>query len=71
MFFLLLDKKEEGALSLMNRIKLYYHLAICSVCKLFARHNEAIIKNIRGLEIHSSTSLSENEKQQMIANLEK
>ena len=67
----MISKKEEGALSLINRIKLYYHIAICSVCKLFAKHNEAIIKNIRGLEIHSSTSLSEIEKQQMIANLEK
>lgn len=37
-----ISKKEEGKLSLWQRIQLARHLAICSLCKRFAYQNKMI-----------------------------
>ena len=65
-----ISQKEEGKLPFLQRIELWIHLAICSVCKLFVKQNKTIIKNIHGLEENIDASLSEKEKQVIIDKLE-
>jgi hypothetical protein len=65
-----ISQKEEGKLPLKKRIDLWIHLAICSMCKLFAKQNKTIINNINGLEENLDASLSDHEKQAMIDRLE-
>lgn len=44
-------KKEEGKISLNERLKLYYHLLFCKVCRNFIRQSHDIN--------HSGKSISE------------
>ena len=63
----MVSKKEEVKLSFLNRIQLWYHLFICSVCKLFSLQNELIIKNTASLSKHEEASLTPEQKDIMIA----
>lgn len=69
-------KKEEGKISIIERIKLFYHLLYCGYCKRFVKQS-SIINNIgKGLTdsifIHPPHTLSTKVKediQQQIDNL--
>jgi hypothetical protein len=37
-----ISKKEEGKLSLWQRVQLWRHLAICGLCRRFAEQNDTI-----------------------------
>lgn len=37
-----ISKKEEKKLSVNQRLQLWKHLSICSLCKLFSKQNELI-----------------------------
>lgn len=62
----MVSKKEEGKLSFLNKIQLWFHLFICTVCKLFYRQNELIIKNASGLSADDDASLTPEQKSLMI-----
>ncbi len=66
----MISKREEKRLGMIERLQLQLHLMICSLCKLFAKQNETIIKSITELEKKSAASLTESEKQQIIEVLE-
>ncbi|MCU0320787.1 MAG: hypothetical protein MUE72_00140 [Chitinophagaceae bacterium] len=66
----IISQKEEGRLSLKQRIQLIYHFYICSVCKLFYKQNKVLIKSVPLMQKKSSAVLSPIEKQQMIEVLE-
>lgn len=53
-----ISKKEEGKLSLVQRLHLWRHLAICYLCKRFEKQNKIIIDSIK---IHTA-SISVNEQ---------
>jgi hypothetical protein len=60
---ILLSKKEEKQLGLLDRLKLKGHLAICSVCRLFALQTEFIRKHAS--HIHTDSTLSPEAKEKM------
>lgn len=66
----MIAQKEDGKLSLKERIQLIIHLFICKVCSLFYKQNKVLVKSVPLLQKISAASLSEKEKQQMIEVLE-
>ena len=66
----MISKKEEGKLSLINHVQLWYHLFICSLCKLFYQQNTLIIKNATHLHKYIDVNLSPEQKKEMIALME-
>jgi predicted transposase YbfD/YdcC len=65
-----ISKKEEGKITLWQRIQLKWHLSICSLCKLFAKQNKDVFTQLKNNQ-PSIQSLSKEEKLQMIESLEK
>lgn len=63
--------RQEGKLSLKNRCLLWLHMGICGFCKLFKVQSDFIAKNSRNLHSHIHDSLSPEEKEKIIANLQK
>lgn len=51
----LMSKKEEGKLSIIERIKLSLHTSMCSLCKKFEKQTSRIAKESR--HIHAEESL--------------
>lgn len=66
----MIAQKEDGKLSLKERIQLIFHLLICKVCSLFYKQNKVLVKSVPLMQKKSAASLSEKEKQQMIEVLE-
>lgn len=64
-------KRQEGKLSLKNRYLLWVHMGICSFCKLFKIQADFIAKNSRHMHEHIDEVLTPEEKEKMIANLQK
>ncbi len=62
----MISKKEEGKISFIERIQLWQHLLICSLCKLFMKQNKLIASLIPEAEKKSVASLSDKEKQQIV-----
>ena len=61
-------KKEEGKLSIPERISLWRHLAVCSLCRIFSQQNKII--NIAMKRKRDRTlTLSEEEKEHIIKNV--
>jgi len=63
-------KRDEGKLSLKNRCLLLLHLGICGFCKFFSKQSKFISDNSKNIHRHVSDTLSAEEKEQMIANLQ-
>ncbi len=61
-------KKEEGKISLTERIRLLIHLAICKFCKMFEKQNKLI--SINSIQISSQESLTAKEKEDLEKNLQ-
>ncbi|MGN6439540.1 MAG: hypothetical protein ACTHMM_23645 [Agriterribacter sp.] len=65
-----ISKKEEKKLSVLQRLQLMRHLAICSLCRLFEKQNKtittALSKNNDELEHH----LTPEEKERIIDAME-
>jgi hypothetical protein len=61
-------KKEEGKLSLMNRLSLWRHLIICSLCAIFYKQNKLINDSARHRK-ENHYHLSPGDKEQIIRNV--
>lgn len=62
-----ISKREEKKLSAWQRVQLWQHLTVCSLCRLFAQQNKAITKALSGFNKGDADSLlSEKDKQQII-----
>lgn len=61
-------KKEEGKLSLVERIRLWQHLAICSLCRVFSVQNK-LINEMLHRQREKQHSLSAEEKEDIIRNV--
>lgn len=64
-------QRQEGKLSFKNRYKLWLHIGICGFCKLFKIQSDFIAKNSPHIHKHIDAALSTEEKEKMIANLQK
>lgn len=68
----MMAKKEEGKISLIDRIRLWYHLFICILCRLYKKQDALIVKHLHTLDKKApDVSLSEKEKNEMIEKLKK
>lgn len=61
----LISKKEEGMLSVIQRFRLWKHLAECSLCRRFSEQNKLIAKAYE-LQQGKETPLTEQEKEEII-----
>lgn len=57
--------KEEGQLSLIKRLRLWRHLAVCSLCRIFLVQNRMMNESIKQMPSQPLV-LSEAEKEEMI-----
>jgi len=57
--------REEGKLSITQKLQLHAHLTVCSLCRLFQQQTAFITKNSIYTNIHSSASLSKEKKGKM------
>ncbi|MGC3947826.1 MAG: hypothetical protein QM762_25520 [Chryseolinea sp.] len=64
----LILKKEERKISLFQRISLWRHLAICSLCRIFSKQNNHINESMRKRQGNQVT-LSEEDKNKIIRNV--
>ena len=63
-------KREEGKLPFKQRILLWLHFCICGFCKFFSKQSKFIGKNAENLHNHVNESLSQSDKEKMIASLQ-
>ena len=61
-----ISKKEEKKLNVLQKVKLKYHLAICSLCKIFSIQNEIITKALSGSDSQEDYFLTEEKKEEII-----
>lgn len=64
-----ISKKEEGKLSLTQRIQLWMHFGICSLCKMFYRQNKIIIQ--KATKIETDETLTPQAKADIIEKLKR
>lgn len=64
----LILRKEEGKLSLMQRISLWRHMTICSLCKIFSIQNTFINGELKKHR-EKHVMLSDQEKERIIRNV--
>ena len=62
-------KKEEGKLSVMGHFRLWQHLMICSLCRIFSDQNKMINKLVSRKKSAGLQRLSEDEKEGIIRNV--
>lgn len=60
-----ISKKEEGLLSPTMRFRLWKHLAICSLCRIFSSQNKTMIKAF-DQEDHETNGFTSQEKELMV-----
>ena len=64
----LILQKEEGKLSLWSKMKLWRHLAICSLCRIFAIQNNLLNEGMKERQ-GKQLALSDEEKEKIIQNI--
>jgi hypothetical protein len=62
----LISKKEEHRLSLMEWVKLQFHLSICSLCKLFQKQTNLMSENAKHSHDYQQLKLSDATKAKII-----
>ena len=68
----MLAKKEEGKLSFANRLRLLYHIFICTCCKTFNKQDKLIVKHLKHFNDNApDISLSAHEKNEIVESLKK
>ena len=60
-----ISKKEEGKLNPLQKIQLWRHLAICSLCRIFSEQNRLFAK-MAGKSLKETKVLSKDEKENII-----
>lgn len=65
-------KKEEGKLTLMEKIKLKLHFRICAICTLFEKQSRFISKQAAHLNdhVHATAHLSDTAKERINKSLQ-
>ncbi len=63
-------KSEEENIGLKNRMNLWFHLMMCSLCKLFAIQSMQITKAAKLIQHNETISLSNNDKKTIVEKLE-
>lgn len=58
-------KKEEGKLTFLQRLSLWRHLTICSLCRFFSMQNDLMNQTMKERQRKQFT-LSEKEKEKII-----
>ena len=58
----LIVKNEDAAISLIQRLRLRFHLTICNLCKRFQLQNKLINHEIHKLEANATLTPAEKEK---------
>ncbi len=66
----LISQQEEAKLSFAQRLQLWLHLSICSFCRLFYKQNKIITHHMPHVDKHSDDTLTQSEKEAIIAALE-
>lgn len=66
----LISKKQETALSFIEKVQLNLHLLICDVCKLFKKQTDYIISLLQHTATETKT-LSDTSKEKMKEMLDK
>lgn len=61
-------KKEEGKLSLLQKLSLWRHFTVCSLCGMFSHQNDLMNEGMKHRQ-GNVTSLSESEKEKIIQNI--
>jgi predicted anti-sigma-YlaC factor YlaD len=61
----LISKKEESKLSVVQRFRLWKHLAECSLCRKFSEQNK-LIKEAFKMQQGKVSKLTEEEKEEII-----
>lgn len=61
-------KKEEQKLSFVERISLWRHLAVCSLCRIFSKQNSIMNDAMKERKMKQA-SLTEEEKENIIRNI--
>ena len=61
-------KKEEGKLTLMQRVSLWRHLTICSLCRIFSAQNKLINESAK-VERTGQPKLSQQQKEEIVRNI--
>jgi hypothetical protein len=64
----LILQKEERKLSLWSKMKLWRHLAICSLCRIFAIQNNLLNEGMKERQ-GKQLALSDEEKEKIIQNI--
>jgi hypothetical protein len=59
-------KKEEGKLTVMQRLQLWFHLVLCVFCTLFFKQNKILRHSASHLHAHTQATLSAAEKKALI-----
>jgi hypothetical protein len=62
----LISKNEEHRLSLLEWVKLQFHLSICSLCKLFQKQTKLIGENAKHSHEYVQLKLSDTTKAKII-----
>lgn len=61
-----ISKKEEGKITLQQRYKLWQHLAVCSLCKMFSKQNKVITSSLSSHQFHEHNKLDQDDKDAFI-----
>ncbi len=65
-----ISKKEEGKLSSWQRVKLWQHLAICSLCRAFSSQNKIITHSFSQHSKFKEERLTDQQKNEIISSIE-
>jgi len=68
---LLIEKKQERQISVLDRIKLFLHLLICELCRRFQKQSKLISDSASHIETHHTLSKEQEEKLKEIIKKEK
>ena len=66
-----ISKKEEGKISALQTLKLWKHMAICSLCARFYKQSELINSSLKKYVEDDAVKLSQTDKNKIIKALEK
>ncbi|MBX9734300.1 MAG: hypothetical protein K2X37_09575 [Chitinophagaceae bacterium] len=64
-----INKKEEGKLSIWQKIQLWNHLAICVLCKRFSIQNKMLTKLFKQTDDFATHQFTNEEKKKIIDTL--
>lgn len=64
----LILKKEESKITLVDRIRLWRHLAICSLCRVFSSQNQLLNRGMKQLT-QKHYALTDEDKDKIIHNV--